>query len=110
MILISNKSSFSLIKTLDSSPTEIYDLSNYLKIIIISFLNNVLLYSYNDNININTKELDLATVFNVDREEMKKNILFRIDKLKKGIIKKQTEKNVKKKPNRKKERKASALG
>lgn len=66
VIKTENKLDNSLLKTLDVTPIEFYNLQNYLKILVISYLNNLLLYSYNENKNINTSELEFERVMSLD--------------------------------------------
>ena len=76
-----NKVDNSLIDTLNSSPIEIYNLQNYIKVLVISYLNNMLLYSYNENINVDSSQLEFSNVMNVDKELLKQGKIKNIEQL-----------------------------
>ena len=85
IITTQDKINNSLITTLDSNPVEFYNLQNYLKILIISYLNNLLLYSYNENKNINSSELQFETVMNFNKNILKDKKLKHIKQLENTI-------------------------
>ena len=85
IIRTENKLDESLIGTLDSNPIEFYNLQNYLKILIISYLNNLLLYSYNENKNIDTSELQFETIMDFNKNILKDKKIKRIKQLENTI-------------------------
>lgn len=64
-----NKDGEGLIESLDKTSTEYINIDNYIGALIISYLNDILLYSYNENLNLDYSEIDFSNM------EIQKDIL-----------------------------------
>lgn len=60
------KTSGKILETLDENPTKYIDYFKVIEATILAYLNNILLYSYNENYHIDYSEMNLASSFNIE--------------------------------------------